>query len=124
MPARILVVDDDNAMRSLIRTALSGKAYEIMEAEDGDRALELLDEGLPDLLVLDWKMPGRHGALVLDEVKGREPTLPVIVLTAEVRDSQRALADALHADAFIAKPFSPFELIETIERLLAADAQS
>lgn len=123
MGPRILVVDDDSAMRSLIRMALQGKAYELVEAESGDRALELLEEELPDLLVLDWKMPGRHGALVLDEVKGRQPTLPVIVLTAEVRDSQRALADELNADAFIAKPFSPFELIETIDRLLGDNAR-
>jgi CheY-like chemotaxis protein len=122
-PPRILVVDDDAAMRSLVRTAVSGKAWELSEAEDGDLALKRIEEFEPDLVVLDWKMPGRHGALVLDEVKETRPLLPVVVLTAEVRDSQRALAEALHADAFVAKPFSPFELIETIERLLAARAE-
>jgi two-component system, OmpR family, phosphate regulon response regulator PhoB len=119
---RVLIVDDDESIRTLLRLTLPDDAYEVVEAADGNEVAGLLDEGQPDLVLLDWKMPGRHGAFVLDELKGGDPTLPVIVLTAEGRDSQRALADALHADAFLTKPFSPIELLETIERLVGPDA--
>jgi len=117
---RVLIVDDDAAIRSLLRMTLPDDAYEVAEAADGSEVPALLDQGVPDLVVLDWKMPGKHGAFVLDELKARYPALPVVVLTAEGRDTQRALAEALHADAYLTKPFSPLELLDTIERLLAA----
>lgn len=93
-------------------------AYDIEEAIDGEHALALLDRGAPDLVLLDWKMPGRHGSLVLDELKRRYPRLPVIVLTAEIAEHHRALAESLKVDAFLTKPFSPLELLDTVERLL------
>ncbi|MGB2874587.1 MAG: response regulator [Gaiellaceae bacterium] len=117
---RVLVVDDDESIRTLLRMTLADDAYEVTEAADGTEVMDLLDQSLPDLVLLDWKMPGRHGAFVLDDLKGRYPKLPVIVLTAEGRDTQRALADALRADAFLTKPFSPLQLLETIERLLGS----
>ena len=115
---RVLIVDDDQAIRTLLRMTLAGDAYDVVEAADGSEVMELLGQGAPDLVVLDWKMPGRHGAFVLDDLKSRHPKLPVIVLTAEGRDTQKALAEALRADAFLTKPFSPLQLLETIERLL------
>jgi DNA-binding response OmpR family regulator len=117
-PPRILVVDDDEDIRALVSRALA-RGYEVAQAGDGPDALELVASEAPDLVVLDWRLPGRHGALVLDEIKEREPALPVVVLTAEGGRSQRALADALAADAFLAKPFSVRELLETVSRLLA-----
>ena len=121
---RVLVVDDDADIRELISAALADEGYQVDEAPDGDVALAMLERDLPDLIVLDWRMPGRHGAFVLDEVKERHPRLPVIVLTAEGRQVQRALADALRADAFIDKPFRVADLRATAERLLAdRDAQ-
>ena len=92
--------------------------YEIDEATDGEQALALVEERIPDLVLLDWKMPGRHGSLVLDELKSRHPQLPVIVLTAEIAEHHRNLAESLKVDVFLTKPFSPLELLETIERLL------
>lgn len=116
---RIVLVDDDEWVRRLLRTTLSGDDYEIFEAANGDDGLRLVEEQSPDLVVLDWQMPGRHGSLVLDAVKERRPTLPVVVLTAEQRPSQRELAETIGADAFLNKPFSPLELLDLIERLLA-----
>lgn len=116
---RVLIVDDDEAIRSLLRMTFPEDVYELSEASDGDEVLALLERGSIDIVILDWKMPRRHGALVLDELKERDPKLPVIVLTAEGRDTQRALADALRADAFLEKPFSPLELLATVESLLA-----
>ncbi|HEX9349862.1 MAG TPA: response regulator [Gaiellaceae bacterium] len=116
---RIMIVDDDDSVRSLLRMTLPEDEYEIDEATDGEQALARLDERVPELVLLDWQMPGRHGSLVLDELKSRHPKLPVIVLTAEIAEHHRSLAEALKVDVFLTKPFSPLELLETIERLLA-----
>jgi two-component system phosphate regulon response regulator PhoB len=113
-----MIVDDDESVRSLLRMTLPEGTYEIEEAIDGEEALALLASHVPDLVLLDWKMPGRHGSLVLDELKRRHPQLPVIVLTAEVAEHHRSLAESLKVDVFLTKPFSPLELLETIERLL------
>jgi two-component system, OmpR family, alkaline phosphatase synthesis response regulator PhoP len=63
-------------------------------------------------------MPGMGGSSVLDAVKAQHPNLPVIVLTSEVEEHHRALAEALNVDVFLTKPFSPLELLDTVERLL------
>ena len=119
---RIMIVDDDDSVRSLLRMTLPEDEYEIDEATDGEQALARLDERVPELVLLDWQMPGRHGSLVLDELKSRHPKLPVIVLTAEIAAHHRSLAEALKVDVFLTKPFSPLELLETIERLLGEHA--
>jgi CheY-like chemotaxis protein len=119
---RIMIVDDDEFVRRLLRTTLPSDGFEIVEARDGDQALELLAETVPDLVLLDWRMPGRPGQEVLDEVRRLHPRLPVIVLTAETKPLERALAESLGANAFLTKPFSPLELLETVERLLAEPA--
>jgi len=117
-PRRIMIVDDDESVRSLLRMTLAEDEYEIDEATDGEDALRLLERAVPDLVLLDWEMPERHGSLVLDELKRRHPQLPVIVLTAEIAEHHRSLAEALNVDVFLTKPFSPLERLETIERLL------
>jgi CheY-like chemotaxis protein len=91
----------------------------VVEAGDGVEALELIAQERPDLVLLDWTMPRRAGADVLDEIKQRHPALPVVVLTAEHQPPHRALAEALGVDVFLTKPFSPIELLDTVERLLA-----
>jgi DNA-binding response OmpR family regulator len=116
---RVLIVDDDEAIRALLRLTLPSDEYDVTEAVDGEHALEVLTVSRPELVLLDWKMPGRHGSLVLDDVKARHPKLPVIVLTSELQEYHRALAESLGVDAFLTKPFSPMELLATVERLLA-----
>jgi DNA-binding response OmpR family regulator len=93
-----------------------------LEASDGEQALELSGREPPDLVLLDWHLPGRTGSQVLDELKRRHPDLPVVVLTAKHEAPHRALAEALGVDVFLTKPFSPIELLDTVERLLAEDA--
>jgi DNA-binding response OmpR family regulator len=115
---RVLIVDDEEAMRTLLRQTLPTDGYEVIEALDGEEGLRLLGESDPDLVVLDWQTPGTHGSLVLDEVKARRPTLPVIVLTSKVEERDRMLAESLRVDAFLAKPVSPTELLATIKRLV------
>ena len=119
-PARVFVVDDDAFVRRLLRTTLPAEDFEIAEAADGDVALAMAEIQRPDLVLLDWRMPAMPGETVLRELKARHPNVAVIVLTVE--GEHRASAEQLGADAFVTKPFSPRELLRTIERLLAQRA--
>lgn len=110
---RVALVDDEEPLRTLLRATLLPSEYAVMEARTGEEALALFAREQPDLVVLDWNLPGRSGAEVLLELKASRPDLPVIVLTADQH------ADAARADAFLVKPFSPLELLDVIERLLA-----
>jgi CheY-like chemotaxis protein len=117
---RILVVDDDGAVRSLLRTALSSDDYEIAEASDGDTALSLVDAQQPHVVLLDWHMPNMCGEEVLTLLKQRDESLPVVVLTSATQVRDRACE--LGADAFFTKPFSPRELLDAIEALASSRA--
>lgn len=114
----IMIVDDDTMIRSLLVSTLPENGCELVEAHSGSEAIEFLVAKPPDLVLLDWNMPGRSGAEVLDELKRRHPNVPVIVLTAEGREVSRALAKALGAEVFMTKPFSPLRLLAEVERLL------
>jgi CheY-like chemotaxis protein len=114
----VLIVDDDEVIRSLLRMTLPEEGFDLVEAEDGETALQLTNGPAPALVLLDWKMPGRSGAEVLPELKRRHPDTPVIVLTAEPESAHRKLAESLGADVFMTKPFSPLQLLSTVERLL------
>jgi CheY-like chemotaxis protein len=121
-PLRIVVIDDDPHLRSLLRATLDAAAFEVIEASDGAEARAMLDP-LPALVVLDWHLPGTAGGDVLREIKQADATLPVIVLTGDARSGERALADSLGADAYLTKPFSPLQLLNTIERLIRHTSQ-
>lgn len=118
MSVRMMLVDDDPALRGLLRVTLPSEGFDVVEAAGGDEALALASEKAPDLVLLDWTMPGLSGGEVLRELKREHPELPVIVLTARREPRYRAEAESLGADTFLTKPFSPLELLETIERLL------
>jgi len=118
--ARVLLVDDDVFVRRLLRMTLPTTDFALVEASDGDAALVLIDAHRPDVIVLDWHMPTLSGDEVLPRLKERHPDLPVVVLTAA--GEERSRAGALGADAFLAKPFSPRELLETIGVLVADDS--
>lgn len=115
---RVLVVDDDPSVRSLLRvTLLTFEGLKIVEASDGVEAISLLEADVPDLILLDWRMPKVSGADVLKELRRRGHDVPVIVLTAE-GEMGRPLAESLGADKFLTKPFSPLQLLETVEHFL------
>jgi Response regulator containing CheY-like receiver, AAA-type ATPase, and DNA-binding domains len=115
-PARVFVIDDDVFVRRLLRMTLPAEEFEIAEAADGDIALAMTEVQLPDLVLLDWRMPAMSGETVLRELKARHPEVAVIVLTVE--GEHRSSAKALGADAFLTKPFSPMELLRTVDQLL------
>lgn len=117
-PPRIMIVDDDEALRSLLVSTLPADGYELVEASSGSEAIELLRTEPPDLVLLDWKLPGSSGAEVLAELKKLHPNVPVVILTVENRPFPRSLAAALGAEVFMTKPFSPLRLLAEVERLL------
>lgn len=120
MATTVLLCDDEEVLRSLVRATLDDDGYSILEARDGDESLELARSAHPDLIVLDMMMPGRSGLDVLQELR-KDPELgntPVVMLTARARQSDRDAAVAAGADRYLSKPFSPLELISVVEDLL------
>lgn len=121
MPPKLLICDDEEPMRELVRSALEIGDYEIHEARDGDEALELAREQRPDLIVLDMMMPGRSGLDVLREMR-RDPDLreiQVLMLTARTQERDRGAAFAVGANRYLSKPFSPLQLVSLVEDLLS-----
>lgn len=122
MKTRILIVDDQGELRQLVRMTLEYADYELHEAENGVRALELMPSVCPTLVVLDVMMPGgMDGLKVCEIIKAKPETRNTQVLILSAR-GQLADLDAgrrAGADGYLVKPFSPLELIEKVERLLA-----
>lgn len=122
MPATVLVCDNENMLRRLVRATLGSDEVRVLEACDGDESLELARRHRPDLVILDVMMPGRTGLDVLGELR-RDPELAdtrVIVLTAGAQVADRDAALEAGADRFLAKPFSPSELAAVAGELLGA----
>lgn len=122
MPATVLLCDDEEVLRQLVRATLGNGEYEIVEAADGDESLALARRHRPDVVILDMMMPGRSGLDVLRALRGDAALAgtPVIMLTARAQQADREAASAAGADRYLAKPFSPLELISVVEELLAA----
>ena len=120
---RILIADDDLSMRSLLRLTLGSERFDVVEAADGVSALAAAIAEPPDLVVLDWHMPGRSGLEVCGALRDNAATAKVRILMLTARSSgfDRAAGLAAGADEFMAKPFSPLRLLDTIERLLGLD---
>lgn len=120
MRPRVLVCDNEPALRGLVLGALRTADYELHEARDGDESLELARELEPDLIVLDMMMPGRTGFQVLEELRVEERfrDTPVIMLTARAQASDRLAAADAGVSVFVPKPFSPLELSALVGQLL------
>ena len=117
MKKRILVVDDEPRMRRFVHMNLDLEGYEVMEAENGLRALERVRDDLPDLVVLDVMMPDLDGFETLERIR-ETSAVPVIMLTAKGDEDDRIRGLDLGADDYIAKPFSPRELSSRIRAVL------
>jgi two-component system alkaline phosphatase synthesis response regulator PhoP len=115
--ARILVVDDEAAVRTLLRRLLTMQSYDVIEAEDGPTALTLLRSERPDMVLLDVSLPVQDGLDVLANVR-RESEVPVILVTARSDESDRVVGLRMGADDYVVKPFSSAELSARIESVL------
>jgi two-component system response regulator MprA len=118
MAMRLLLVDDDPAVLSGLRRALTLEGYEVLLAEDGETALAVAAEQDPDLVILDVMLPGLDGLTVCHRLRDATPTLPVLMLTA--RDTVPDRVTGLHAgaDDYLVKPFAIDELVARVQALL------
>jgi DNA-binding response OmpR family regulator len=120
--AKLLVADDLVPIRQMVRITLSTQGWTIVEAKNGNEALEMTRSEKPDLVLLDVDMgPGPNGFDVCRQIKADETTkdIPVVMLTAHESDSDRAIGFAAGATQYLTKPFGPLELIDTIRGILA-----
>jgi len=114
----VLVVEDDPAIRRGIVDALAFEAYTTIEAPNGTQGLELALGAPCDLVLLDLVLPGPGGLDILREVRKVRPTLPVVILTARGKESDRVEGLKLGADDYVVKPFSVKELLARVEAVL------
>jgi CheY-like chemotaxis protein len=121
---KVLVVDDDPAVRKSIDRVLSGKGYAVITAENGEEAMRKLNEEKYDLVYTDIRMPGMSGLEVAEQVKARKPWTPVVIITGYGTEAAQARAKAAGVSGFVHKPLSP-EMIEDSARdaLAAPSAQ-
>ena len=120
--AKLLIADDLVPIRQMVRITLSTQGWTIVEAKNGNEALELTRTEKPDLVLLDVDMgPGPNGFDVCRQIKADASTkdIPVVMLTAHESDSDRAIGFAAGATQYLTKPFGPLELIDTIRGMLA-----
>ena len=122
--AKILIAEDDGAVRSLIRMTLDSGQTQILEVDDGSAALELARSELPELIFLDWSMPGSSGIEVCRALREDPETarIKVVMLTARSESSDREAGLAAGADDYITKPFSPLQLLDKVTEVLGPDA--
>src|SRR5262250_2119050 len=120
MGANILIVEDEEPLTTLLRYNLEAEGYEVDAVTRGDEADTRLRETAPDLIVLDWMLPGLSGIELCRRLRTRPQTqtLPIIMLTARGEESERVRGLATGADDYIVKPFSVPELLARIRSLL------
>jgi len=114
----VLIVDDEPAIRRLLRTSLVSQSWRVTEARTGEMALNMATEIMPDIVVLDLGLPDMDGVEVLRCLRRTHPTLPVVILS--VRDDERGKVAALEAgaDDYVTKPFSMAELVARMRNAL------
>jgi len=117
MSKTILVVDDEPKIVDICRDYLSAAGFKVITAADGTRGLSLARNEKPDLVVLDLMMPGMDGLDVCRQLR-REGTMPIVMLTARVEESDKLIGLELGADDYITKPFSPRELVARVRTVL------
>jgi two-component system phosphate regulon response regulator PhoB len=120
MTHRILIVEDEPSIAELIAVNLTHAGYEVEKAMQADIAQNMMKERLPNLVVLDWMLPGKSGVQFAKELRANERTrgLPILMLTAKSEEADKVLGLDSGADDYVTKPFSPKELIARVRALL------
>ena len=120
MQPYVLVMEDEDALATLLQYNLEKEGYRVVVAGDGEEGLVQVDERLPDLVLLDWMLPKVSGIEVCRRLRGRPETrnLPIIMLTARGEESDRVRGLDTGADDYLTKPFSMTELIARIRAVL------
>jgi len=115
---KILVVEDDHALREAVATLLKEEHYLVDEAATGDEGLYLAEQGIFDLLVLDIMLPGMSGLEIIKRLRGHGSTVPILLLTARDSVADRVIGLDAGADDYLVKPFAIPELLARIKALL------
>jgi len=117
---RILLIEDERDLVTAITFRLEDAGYTIIPAYDGEEGLAKAKEEMPDLILLDLMLPKMNGYKVCTTLKAdaKYKRIPILILTAKAQEVDRRMSEQSGADAYIAKPFEPRELIQTIKRLL------
>jgi two-component system phosphate regulon response regulator PhoB len=120
LTADILLVEDDAGIQELLRFTLEQAGFRIRLAERAERATEMVREALPDLVVLDWMLPGQSGLQFARQLRAdpRSRSLPIIMVTARGEEPDRIAGLEEGADDYIVKPFSPKELVARVHAVL------
>jgi DNA-binding response OmpR family regulator len=122
-PKRVLIVDDDENLRSILEALLEPKGHEIIQAADGEEGLQQVKAAHPDIIILDGMMPKKSGFQLAYELKNHPAyeSIPIIMLTGIDRASgktQEYWEEKSRADLYIAKPFDYKKLVETVQKML------
>ena len=120
MAAKILVVEDELAIQALITFNLENAGYVVLRADDAEQAMHMINDMLPDLVLLDWMLPKMSGIEFANMLRREERTksIPIIMLTARVEEDDKIQGLEVGADDYITKPFSPRELVARIKAVL------
>ena len=118
MPHTILVVEDEADLLRGLRDNLAYEGWRVLTAADGEKGLALALKEKPDLVVLDWMLPGKDGLAVCRELRARGSMVPVVFLTARGQEVDRVLGLEMGADDYVTKPFSVRELVARLKAIL------
>jgi two-component system phosphate regulon response regulator PhoB len=120
MAPYILVVEDEPDIRDLLEFTISRSGFDIYEAESAEDALKILDRGIPELIIIDWMLPGMDGIDLAKKLLSDDLTkdLPIIMLTARGEEADKLRSFEVGIDDYVTKPFSPKELMARIKALL------
>jgi phosphate regulon transcriptional regulator PhoB len=119
-PQKILIVEDEPDIRKLVQYNLTQERFNVLEAEDGEQALKLLQREKPNLVILDLMLPGLSGMELCKLMRQRSETakLPILMLTAKAGEADRIVGLEMGADDYLAKPFSPREMVARVRAIL------
>jgi DNA-binding response OmpR family regulator len=121
---KILFLEDEPTIKEVLMEYMKMKQYDVTPAEDGDEAIQLLEEQDFDLAVLDIMVPGKNGLEVLSHIRDRKPAMAAIMLTAIDDEPTQVKAFNLYADDYVVKPVSPIILLKRIETILRRTGSS
>jgi DNA-binding NtrC family response regulator len=116
---KVLVVDDEAILLKSCRLVLEAEGCDVIAAASVGEALAVLERQVPDLLLIDVKMPVHNGMYLMRQVKKKQPDIPIIVMSGYVTSETIQEAEELGAATFLPKPFTPDELADTIKSVLA-----